>query len=174
MSDAITGYAQALLSVAQADGNLDTVRTELTTVSEVVSVNDELRRTLGDRLLPAGVRGQIVDDLLANRTTDTTRALVGMIVGSGRGSQLSEIVAEFVRQAATQTGRAVANVRTAVPLSEEQQTRLAAALAQSTGTEVDLQVVVDPSVVGGAVTTIGDTVIDGSLRSRLNKMRDVL
>jgi F-type H+-transporting ATPase subunit delta len=65
-------------------------------------------------------------------------------------------------------------VRTAVPLTDEQRSRLTEAIGNAVGAPVELQVTVDPTVVGGAVTTIGDTVIDGSIRSRLNKMRDLL
>ncbi len=174
MSDAISGYAEALLAVANADGDPATVKSELVAVAGAVKDNDELRTAFGNNLLPAATRGQIVDDLLANKASNTARALVGMIVSAGRGGQLTEIVDAFVQQSASSSGKQVATVRTAVALSDDQQTRLAAALKQSTGSDVELQVVIDPAVVGGAVTTIGDTVIDGSLRSRLNKMRDAL
>ncbi len=174
MSDATTGYARALLEVAQADGNLDVVKSELAAVAQAVEANEGLRSALSDRLLPAAVRGQIIDDVLAHKVSDTTRGLVAMIATAGRGGQLSEIVNGFAAAAASGSGKSLATVRSAVPLSDDQQRRLAAALAQSTGSEVDLQVVIDPSVVGGAVTTIGDTVIDGSLRTRLNKMREVI
>lgn len=174
MSDSTAGYAEALLAVAQADGNLDTVKAELSDFARAVDGAEELRSALGNRLLPAATRNQIVDDLLANKASDTTRALVGLIVSAGRGHQLSEIVESFIRRSASDGGRSVATVRTAVALSADQQARLAKALQVQTGTDVELQVIVDPSVVGGAVTTIGDTVIDGSLRTRLNKMREVL
>jgi F-type H+-transporting ATPase subunit delta len=68
----------------------------------------------------------------------------------------------------------VATVRTAVPLTDDQKSRLAHALSTSTGSAVELENIVDPEVVGGAVTTIGDTVIDGTVRTRLNKLRDAL
>ncbi|MEZ5377472.1 MAG: ATP synthase F1 subunit delta [Acidimicrobiales bacterium] len=173
MSDSTAGYADALLAVAQADGNLEVVKSELAEFARAADGNDDLRSTLGNNLLPAAVRGQIVDDLLGNAAS-TTRALVGMIVTSGRGSQLSEIVNAFVEKAASGAGKKVATVRTAVPLTDDQHARLEQALKTQTGGDVELQVVVDPSVVGGAVTTIGDAVIDGSLRTRLNKMREVL
>lgn len=173
MSDSTAGYADALLAVAQADGNLEVVKSELGQFARAAEGNDELRGALGNQLLPATVRGQIVDDVLTNAST-TTRALVGMIVTSGRGGQLSSIVDEFITKAASGAGKKVATVRTAVPLTDDQQTRLAQALKTQTGTDVELQVIVDASVVGGAVTTIGDSVIDGSLRTRLNKMREVL
>ncbi len=174
MPDHITGYAEALLAVARADGNLETVKAQLAEVATAIEGNEELRSTLSNNLLPATTRGQILDDLLANKTTDTTRALSGLIVSSGRGAEFSDIVSAFVARSAAAAGKAVATVRTAVPLSDEQQTRLAAALKVNTGREVDLQVIIDPTVVGGAITTMGDTVIDGSLRSRLAKMNETI
>ncbi len=174
MSDSTEGYADALLAVVQADGNIEVVKSELAEFARAVAGNDDLHDSLSNRLLPAAIRGQIVDDLLGGRSSDTTRALVGMIVTSGRGGQLSEIVDQFITKAAAGSGRSVATVRTAVPLTADQQTRLAQALKTQTGNDVELQVVVDATVVGGAVTTIGDAVIDGSLRTRLNKMREVL
>ena len=63
-------------------------------------------------------------------------------------------------------------MRSAVELSEDQQARLAAALTAATGKQIELKVTVDPNVVGGIVTTIGDTVIDGSVRSRIVKLRE--
>ena len=65
-------------------------------------------------------------------------------------------------------------MRSAVALSDDQRSRLAAALASKLGTEVDVKVIQDPSVVGGLITTVGDTVIDGSVRTRLNRLREAL
>ena len=174
MSEHIEGYAQALLAVARADGSLEKTKEQLSDVARTVESNDDLRSTLSDNLLPAAVRGQIVDDILANKTSDTTRALVGMIVSAGKGADLSAIVSSFVAQAAGGDGRRVATVRSAVALTDDQKQRLAAALSKREGVDVELVTVLDPTVVGGAVTTMGDTVIDGSLRTRLDKMRDAL
>ncbi len=174
MSDAISGYAEALLAVANADGDPATVKSELVAVAGAVKDNDELRTAFGNNLLPAATRGQIVDDLLANKASNTARALVGLIVNAGRGGQLSDIVDAFVASSAAAGGKQVATVRTAVALTPEQEARLAQALAAKAGSEVELQVVIDPSVVGGAITTIGDTVIDGSVKARLTTMRDAL
>lgn len=174
MADALAGYAEALLAVAGAEGDLDTTKAQLADVARAIAGNEELRSTLSNKLVPADVRGQIVDDLLGNKTTDTVRALVGLIVSAGRGGQFSEIVDAFMARSASSSGADVAVVRSAVALTGEQQARLAAALEQKMGSPVELQLVIDPTVVGGAVTTIGDTVIDGSLRTRLTQMREAL
>ncbi len=68
----------------------------------------------------------------------------------------------------------VAEVRSAIELSPDQQDRLKAALANASGKNVDLKVVVDPSVLGGLVATVGDTVIDGTVRSRLDQVKSLL
>ncbi len=174
MSDAIKGYADALLAVAQAEGDPEGIKSQLVTVAGAIAGNEELRSTLSDALVPAATRNQIVDDLLANKASNAVRALVGMIVSAGRGGQLSDIVDAFVASSAAAGGKQVATVRTAVALTPDQEARLAQALAATAGGDVELQVVIDPSVVGGAITTIGDTVIDGSVKARLTTMRDVL
>ena len=68
----------------------------------------------------------------------------------------------------------MAEVRSAVALTDDQRERLAAALANATGKQVELKVVVDPSVLGGLVATVGDTVIDGSVRTRLDQLKTLL
>ncbi|MDH4278349.1 MAG: ATP synthase F1 subunit delta [Acidimicrobiia bacterium] len=173
-SDRVDGYAQALLSVARAEGDVDGIRSQLTDVARAVAGNDDLRASLTNNLLPAATRVQIVDDILGGKASDVVRSLVGMIVSAGHGRQLSEIVESFVHASAAASGKRVATVRSAVALSEDQKTRLAHALSASVGGPVELENIVDPEVVGGAVTTIGDTVIDGSLRTRLNQMREAL
>ena len=174
MSDHVDGYANALLAVAEAEGDVETTRGQLAAVARAVEGNDELQASLSNNLLPASVRSQIVDDVLAGKTSNTTRALVSMIVSSGRGRDLSKIVDAFSRVSAAGSGRRVAVVRSAVALSDAQRARLSKALSAQLGYDVELDMVIDPDVVGGLVTTVGDTVIDGSVRTRLARMREAL
>lgn len=173
-ADRIAGYAEALLAVARAEGNLETTRSQLRDVARAVAGNDELRASLSNNLLPATTRVQIVDDILSGKASDTVRALVGMVVAAGRGTELVDIVHAFGDRAASASGNRVAVVRSAVALTDDQRARLAQALAATIGSPVELENIVDPDVIGGAVTTIGDTVIDGSLRTKLNQMHEAL
>lgn len=174
MSNRIDGYAQAMLAVARAEGDVEGIKAQLRQVSEAIDANDELRSTLSNNLLPAATRHQIVDDLLSGKATDTVKSLVAMVVGAGRGGELGEIVKAFGTAAAAAGGKQAAVVRTAVALTEDQKTRLAHALGASTGAPVELENIVDPDVVGGAVTTIGDVVIDGTLRTRISQMKEAI
>ena len=167
----IDGYARALFEIARAEGTIDEVEDELFRFARDVESSDELRNALTDEQIPADRRQGIVESLLGGRATPTTVQLVSMVVGSGRGRDLPAIIDKLVQRASTSKGLEVAEVRSAIPLTDDQQTRLAAALANATGKQVNLKVVVDPSVLGGIVATVGDTVIDGSVRTRLDQLK---
>lgn len=175
MSDArIDGYARALFEVARAEGTLDEVEDELFRFARSFEASDELRTALTDETIPAGKRQAIVEDLLGGRATSTTTQLVSMVVGSGRGRDLPAIIDKLVARASSSKNLEVAEVRSAVPLTDDQQARLKAALTNATGKQVNLKVVVDPSVLGGIVATVGDTVIDGSVRTRVEQLKSRL
>jgi F-type H+-transporting ATPase subunit delta len=170
MSDTIDAYAAALLAVLRAEGNTG-ADDEILRFAQALEANDELRNTLVDPHVPAATRQQIVEDLLQGKASDVTTAAVSLVVGAGRAGDFPAIARTLVAKLATASGRDVAEVRSAVALSEDQMSRLAASLKQATGKDVDVRVTVDPSVLGGIVTTIGDTVIDGSVRSRLAQVK---
>lgn len=172
MSNRTDLYAQAMVSVIWAEGSANEVTDELFRLARVVEGNDELRTTLEDRSLPAARRQQVVEDLLAGKAHPVTSSLLSLVVANGRVRELGAIVDRVVALSASQTNRQIAEVRSAVELDDDQKRRLAEALKASTGLDVEVVVVVDPSVMGGIVTQIGDTVIDGSVRSRLTQLRE--
>lgn len=174
MSERIDGYARALFEIARAEGTIDEVEDELFRLARTLESNDALRNALTDEKIPVARREGIVEDLLGDKVTTTTVQLVSMVVAGGRGRELPAIIDKLVQRASSAKQLEVAEVRSAVPLSQDQQTRLAAALANATGKQVNVKVVVDPSVLGGIVATVGDTVIDGSIRSRLDNVKSRL
>ena len=97
-----------------------------------------------------------------------------MVIGSGRSRDLPAIIDRLVQRAASAKDLEVADVRSTVPLSADQVDRLKAALANATGKNVDVKVTVDESILGGIVATVGDTVIDGSVRTALDQLKSRL
>lgn len=172
MSDRIPAYANALFSVARAEGTLSEVEDELFRFAQTLEGSDELRESLTDPQVPVARRQQIVEDLLGGKATTTTNALVSMVVAAGRARDLPKIIRQLVEMSAAEAGKEVAEVRSAVELTSAQRERLTKALTTATGKKVEVKVIVDPSVVGGIVTQVGDTVIDGSVRSRLDQLRN--
>ena len=120
---------------------------------------------------PAERRQQIVEQLLGGKASNTSVQLVSLLVGAGRGRDLVAIVDRLVQRASSEQQREVAEVRSAVALSDDQTKRLAEALSKSTGRKLNLKVVVDPSVLGGLVATVGDEVIDDTVRTRLEQLK---
>jgi F-type H+-transporting ATPase subunit delta len=167
----IAAYAEAMFSVVRTEGNEAEVEDELFRFARALEANDKLRQTLADPHIPVSRRQQIVEDLLGGKASPATVALVSMAVGTGRGRDLPAIIDELIKMSAAEAKREVAEVRSAIDLDDKQRARLAKALEKATGKAVDLKVVVDPSVMGGIVATVGDTVIDGSVRTRLEQLK---
>ena len=166
-------YAAAFFAVAQAEGALEDVEDELFRVSRTIAGDDRLRSVLTDPSIPVEARQGVIEDLL-RAARPITRSLVAFVVGAGRARDLPDIVDEFLKMAAGARQREVAEVTSAVPLDEAQKERLAQALSNATGKQVEVLVIVDPYVLGGLRARIGDRVIDGTVRTRLEKLRDVL
>jgi len=167
-------YASAIAAVARAEGELGAVQDELFSLARTLGGSEELLSTLTDAQVPVARRQQIVEDLLSGKVSKTTLATISMIVGAGRARDLVGISEALVALGAAQGGKQVAVVRSAIDLTEDQKTRLAAALQSAVGTPVDVRVVVDPSVLGGLVAQVGDTVIDGSVRRRLDQLKQAI
>jgi F-type H+-transporting ATPase subunit delta len=164
-------YATALFDVARSEGSLSEVEDELFRFARTLEANDDLRTTLTDSSLPVSRRQQILEDLLGNKANPLTTALLTMVVGAGRGRDLLSIIEELVRLSAAEANKALAEVRSAVPLTDDQKARLTEALGKATGKSIELKVVIDPTVLGGLVAQIGDTVIDGSVKTRLEQLK---
>jgi F-type H+-transporting ATPase subunit delta len=174
MSDRIEGYARALFEIARAEGTIDEVEDELFRLARTLESNDALRNALTDEMIPVARREGIVEDLLGDKATRTTVQLVSTVIAGGRGRDLPAIIDKLVQRASGAKQLEVAEVRSAVALSADQEARLKAALVNATGKQLNLKVVVDPNVLGGLVATVGDTVIDGSVRTRLDNVKSRL
>ena len=172
--DRTTAYAEALFAVARSEGPLAEIEDELFRVAQVVKGNDELRDKLADPHIPVATRQQIVIVLLGGKALPTTVSLVSLVVANGRIRDLPAIVDALVAMAAAEGNKEVAEVRSAIALTDDQKSRLAEALGKATGKQIEVKVIIDPSIKGGLVAQVGDTVIDGSVRRRLEQLKNAL
>jgi F-type H+-transporting ATPase subunit delta len=168
----VQGYADALFRVLQAEGELDRVENELYHFGKTLESNHELRQALSDQAVPRDKRVSVVEELLGDKASPHTIGLITFIVAQGRARQLPQILDELSDLAAEARQHVVAEVRSAVSLDEKQRDELAAALSKATGKNVEVRNVVDPSVIGGVVAKVGDTVIDGSVKRRLDQLKE--
>ena len=160
------------MAVASAESNAAQIEDEIYRFSQVLQSSEELKSTLSDASIPSTRRQQIVEDLLDGQVTQTTVALVSMIVAAGMGGDIKAIADKVVGLGAESRDKAVAEVYSVVDLSSDQQQRLAAALKSATGKDVEMKVIIDESVMGGLLVQIEDEVIDGTVRTRLKQLRE--
>ncbi|MEK0415399.1 MAG: synthase subunit delta [Actinomycetota bacterium] len=167
----INGYVAAMFEVAVANEALAVVEDEMFRLARAYESNDQLRSSLGDSSLPTERRQKIVEQLLGGKAHNVTVQLASMLVGTGHVALLPEVADALVKRASSEKQQEVAEVRSAVALNDAQKTRISEALAKATGKKLNLKVVVDPSVIGGIVATVGDEVIDDTVRTRLDQVK---
>ncbi len=172
--DRVDGYAAALLDVATAEGLVGRVGDELYHFARAYEREDTLRQTISDPGVPVEKRQAIIEEILGAKASPLSAALASFIVGAGRARDLVSIIDKFVEQSAREREREIAEVRSAVPLDDDQRKRLAQALSKNLGKEVEVKVHVDPSVLGGISARVGDVVIDGTVRHRLDQLKETM
>ena len=173
-NDRVRGYATALVAVADAEGVLDRVADELFAFAKTVERDGKLRDAITDKALPLQNRRDLIRDILGGRAHDVTVTEISFLIESGRARDIGKIADGVVALAAERREQAVAEVRSAVPLSDAQRKRLEEALSRATGRTIEAKVVVDPTVVGGVVARVGDLVFDGSIAGRLEDAKQAL
>ena len=170
----IRGYAEALFAVAQAEGETQAVESQLFAFAKLLESQPKVREALIDPSLPPENTKGLIRDALGERANPIALNLLGLLVEQGRGRELGRIVEALVTVSAERRAHAVAEVRSAVPIDDAQRTRLVEALSKATGRQIEVLVVVDPTVIGGVVARVGDEIFDGSVRSRLRDAREHL
>jgi F-type H+-transporting ATPase subunit delta len=152
-------------------GELDDVEDQLFRFSRIVDASPELSVILDDPTADPDARSRLVDRLLAGRSHPLVTELVDSLARDTAGRSFTFGVRELVDQAAQRRQKVVAFVKAAVPLSDEQSTRLKRSLNRIYGREVSMHLEVEPSLIGGIRVQVGDEVIDGSVESQLEALR---
>jgi F-type H+-transporting ATPase subunit delta len=170
--DAIEQLAvEAMVLAAEAENGLDDLEDGLFRFGRVVSAEPQLRAALASTSLPEQRKDQLLTALLRGKVTAVTLRLIIQMVTHPRGRGLTAALDMCAGLAARRREQLIAVVRAAVELSATQRRRLAESLAATYGHPVHLNVVIDPSVVGGISIHIGDDLIDGTAATRLAAVR---
>jgi F-type H+-transporting ATPase subunit delta len=159
---------EADVAYADSGRKLDEVEDELFRLDRVVSAERALSEKLSDRSIPVKLRQELIHGLLQGRADGVTVRLVERAV-DGRGRSFAASMRAYQVAAAARRNASIATVRVATDLSEADRTRLSEALGRQYGRDIQLNVIVDPNVVGGVRVDIGDEVIDGTIAARLDE-----
>ena len=161
----------AVLAAAQSAGGLEQVEQELFAVIGALSGQRDLRRALFDSRVPGSARADLAEQVLGSQISPTTLLLARRAAAAPRGRRYVAWLGDAVDLIAERRHHRVATVTVAAPLSDTQRSRLADVLATALGRQVELDVVVDPRVIGGLRVQSGPDVIDSTVLSRLADAR---
>jgi F-type H+-transporting ATPase subunit delta len=165
-------YADAAFEIGLRDGTVEVWRRELDTAAGMLE-DGRVADALANPATPLDQRLQATQGVFA-RLSQPVRNLVLLLVRRGRIEQLPRVAAEFARLDDKRNGLTHATATSAAPLGPEEVRAIAARLEALTGGRVALDTTVDPAILGGIVVRIGDRLIDGSVRGRLERLRNQL
>jgi F-type H+-transporting ATPase subunit delta len=163
-------YAEAAFEIGRADQTLDAWERDLDVLGAALR-NPELRRLVEHPAVAFGDKERVLRRVAGEGVSPQALSLVLLMIRRGRPGAIDRMIAHFSELLRRERGIALAEVRTALPLEEEQRTAVAERLAQLTGEQVEMNEMVDKSLIGGIAVRIGDTLYDASVRNRLERLR---
>jgi F-type H+-transporting ATPase subunit delta len=164
-------YAEAAFEIASADGTLDEWLRDLNTAAGAVG-QPTAERLLGNPAVAVAVRVKAADDALGTQISEKALNLVRLLIRRGRIELLPQVARRYEELYERQKGIVRATITSAAPLDDAELRAIQAKLSETTGGTLRTVVNVDPSLLGGVIVRIGDRMIDGSVRGRLERLRN--
>jgi len=164
-------YAQAAYELAAEKKQIIEVEAQLTTVAQTITGQSELTVFLCHPQVPIQAKKNLLKSVFAGEVTAYVLNFLLLIVDKRRESLLVQIIEQFVVLANEARNIAIAEVTTALPLSDSEQGVLIQKLGTLTGKNIRLQIHIDPSIIGGVIVSIGGKLIDGSVKRQLDRLK---
>jgi F-type H+-transporting ATPase subunit delta len=169
-SSAATRYAQAVFSLGKERGTLDVWQSDLTDLATLTG-DSRVSSYLSNPSITADTKLATLEASLPSTVQPELRNLAKLLVVRGRTNLIPQIREIFEDQVRAERGITVAQVTTSEPLTADEEALVREKLAAMTGNTIEITATVDPDIIGGIVVRIGDQVIDGSVRNKLERMR---
>ena len=165
-------YARALLSTLPDIATAERADRFLTALREAIEESSDLRELLCDPVVARGTRKQVLRQLAEQAEMPAHVVnFLATVIDHNRATSLASIAEVFHAECEAAAGIVPAEITTAWPLTEDLKQRTMRAIEQMTGRRVRLTARIDSEILGGAVTRVGSTVYDGSLRTQLRRLR---
>ena len=168
-------YATALADVVIKTGETGSVQTELKTWEQMMTSNKDLFEAFSNPAIAHLNKEKVLENLIEKtKPTKTTANFLRILLRNNRLTEISEINERFAVVLEERSGVVTADVTSARPLSETEKADLQASLNKLTGKKVNPNFIIDQNIIGGVVTKIGSTVYDGSIKTKLEELRQEL
>ena len=168
-------YATALFELARDQKSIDSVRADVDKFASLLADNPDLTRLVRSPVFTAQEQGKALDAVLARaEITGITANFLKVLTANRRLFAVNDVIRAFRALVAKFRGEATADITVAEPLNDKNLDALKASLKSVTGKDVDLNVNVDPSIIGGLVVKLGSRMVDSSLRTKLNSIKNAM
>jgi F-type H+-transporting ATPase subunit delta len=168
-------YAKALMNIGQEDGNYDTYCEELDAFTAIFEGEKHLREVLRNPTVNVPRRQAIIKEISTRlKLSPVTINFLQLLVDKDRMMYLPDVAALYRELVDKAAGRARVKLATAHDLSQKKIDELTQGLQALVGKQVIMEVATDPSLIGGVVARIGDTVYDGSVKTQLARLKEIL
>lgn len=165
-------YAKAFFDLGQERDILAQLEQELRTVVEKLAEDPDLKTRIEHPRVSKQRKFELLDEVFSDRVSYRTMNLLRLLIEKHRETYIKAIYDEFVRYYDEARGIVVAKVRAATELDDEAQKSISQELSKAIGSQVRMELEVDPSLIGGLVVQVGDRRLDASVRGRLQRLRD--
>ncbi|CAM5489927.1 ATP synthase subunit delta OS=Afipia felis OX=1035 GN=atpH PE=3 SV=1 [Afipia felis] len=168
-------YATALFELARDQKSIDSVRADIDKFAGLLADNDDLVRLVRSPVFTAQEQGKALDAVLARaEITGIAANFLKVLTANRRLFAVNDVIRAFRALVAKFRGEATADITVAEPLNDKNLDALKASLKSVTGKDVDLNVNVDPSIIGGLIVKLGSRMVDSSLRTKLNSIKHAM
>lgn len=167
-------YAEALFRALKEKGDLEKAAAQLKAVINVFEKDDRLMQVLKSPKIDESRKREFIDKAFGAIASGIILGFIKLLVRKNRIDKIFHAASDFNELVDVELGFQEAEVVSVVPLDKEQVAKLKGILSSITKKEIDLKERIDKSILGGAVVKMGDTMIDGSVRNRLKKIRETL
>lgn len=159
-----TRYAKSLVDLATEQGQLEQVFADMQWLQDVCKSSREFVNLLRSPIIKADKKNKIVDAVIGNNVSALSKAFITLLINKGREKNLAEVAGAVIAQYKEQKGIQTVTLTTASPVSEATKQAIVNKIqAASTYNKIDLETVVDDSIIGGFVLKAGDKLIDASI-----------
>lgn len=170
MNRAAVRYAKAVLSLAQDQKAADVVNNDMKLISESITKSEDLKQMLLSPVIRSSDKKAVLSSVFSNANVNTSN-LIDTLISNKRLSLLNDVALSYVQLYDQLRGSQIATVTTAVPLTSDLKTKVLAKVKELTGKEVEVENIIDESILGGFILRVGDIQYNASIANKLDKLK---
>ncbi len=170
-SRAAIRYAKAILNLSLELKKADTINDDMQLIASTIEDNNELQIVLNSPIIKSEAKKSILEAIFDKKIDDTSLGLIDLLVENKRLPLLPEVAKQYTLLYDEYKGSQMAEVTTAIPLTDELEEKVLTKIKEITGKKVSLENIIDPTIIGGFILRVGDKQFDASIQGKMNNLR---